>query len=167
MAQIFYNGVQTEWDENKFHSSITFRPVKSRAGTQTTAIEYIITMEGWLYDSNNGTDPDMETIRAQVSVNGGELIATGLGWGDDFHVNGNSTTKDCAHGPETLEFSYTPLGGFGNAGRTRWRIKTTIPVCPEIDREGRLMEASWSVTHEIDQDGYTTERVEGQLVISL
>jgi hypothetical protein len=162
-----YNGIEFT---APYLTRMTVRPVMCPAERVVLWTEHEIEVNAWITSQQPETEDAgdaIQSMRTALMAVGKELHVTGLGYGDDLHVNGaGNSVRDAHLGPVPNVEDLVPLGGNGNAFRVRWSVKFRLG-CIDGDRYEGLASMTFSVAHSIDGNtGLSQEVVEGELVIA-
>ncbi len=156
-----YNGVTFA---SLYRTSISSRPIQDEAQRTTVYVEHVLTVEGFLA---GGTDTTLAAMRKLLTQPAGSLVYTAKGFGD-LTINTPGAPKlDAKWGPVPELLEWVGLGGDGQAARVTWKCTIRIPECDFARYNFAVLALNWTVDHDIDQDGYTTESVRGYLEIPI
>lgn len=150
-----------------YRTSMSAKPVADEAHRTTIYVEYTLDVQGYVTTAPGET---WQELRKKLTKPAGELYYQEHGYDGAtvFHVNGSSRIRDVKWGPWPELLDFTPLGGHGNASRVHWRCVICIPECDgAVQYTKHLMALNFTAHFSIDQDGYTTERVEGYLEVPI
>lgn len=159
-ATCSYNGVSFL---TLYKSSVSSRPILDEAKRTTIYVEHTLSVEGYI--ATVTTDSSLTTMRKLLTACGGALTYTSKGFGD-LTVNVN-VVRDVAWGPIPEILEWVPLGGDGNAAKVTWRVTTRIPECDFAKYQFAFVALNYELALDIDESGYTTDRMGGYLEIPM
>ncbi|MEX2176189.1 MAG: hypothetical protein WD872_17640 [Pirellulaceae bacterium] len=140
--------------------------VNDDAGRTVIYHKHTITVR-FMVNDTNGTDGDMQNIRARLSKQGQALRFLGHGFGDDLSVNySGSGLRDVKWGPKPKILHWEPVGS-DNTCEVIWEVETCVPVCNTsgVHRTTGIMALNYSVSFRIER-GLTTRVIDGYLEIA-
>lgn len=143
---------------------IQMQPIYNADGRTLKWNEYRITVETPIVSeapSGSSTDTVMTALRARLSAPAKNLVITGIGIGT-IQI-GPSYTADVNYGPKPTILTWEPIGS-SQACRLVWSCTAAIRDCNA--GTGSNIDFSYSITHTIDEKGYTTRVVNGSLEIA-
>jgi hypothetical protein len=156
-----YNGVSLD----TLKSSVRARPIKNRARTMVSYVEYNISVLGYIGGTaSTTTDATLEDIRAKLSEPGKQLVFQDKGLGTNLTVGGKAAIKDVRYGPSVEEWHWEPIGNT-RACKVGLTVTVCIPDCSRATYERALMSGCYEVNYDLDQHGLTTVSITGSIEI--
>jgi len=146
-------------------------PRLDEAGRVVKWIEYTVELSGYVAASDSGaatTDALLTSYRQKLLAVGGSLALQTKGFGDlTLNGIGGTTRRDALWGPLPELLLWKPLGDKLGA-YVEWRCKVHV-AC---ERSGSLniqapLAVNYEWQHEVDQDGYSVQRITGHLEIPM
>ena len=141
-------------------------PIYDDSGRTVEEIEHTITVEAVVANSG-GLDNDLETIRALLLREGGNLLFINRGFGDDFAISAIGPKSDIRTGPAPQLLLWEPLGD-DKAAQITWEVKVTtgcMNAAGRTIRNSGIKGINWSAEYQIDRHGDTTRTLTGYLSI--
>lgn len=139
-----------------YSSKVTAKPVYDAANRARVAVEYSVEVRGWVADAINGTDSDLETMRRNLTEPAGQLRLVDKGFGELVANDAtNGTAWDAQWGPHPELLTWTPVGHSAGA-QVEWHCKVTIPECVTARYRFGIMEYTYDMVVDVDEDGYLT-----------
>jgi len=174
VGHLNYNGYTFD---GATHIKVRSEPQYDEAQRVITYVKHEITVDAIITpDSTSGTSTDsaMLNIRRRLLQQGGALILTGKGFGNDIIVNvsdggyagGSGAKRDVRWGPIPRILAWEPIGSKA-ACLVTWACTTCVPLCPAgIATTGASAKLAWnySINFSIDR-GITTRTITGYLEI--
>lgn len=117
---------------------------------------------------------NIDSIRGALGANGGALIYTGQGFGDQFEVNTGTTGghngnvpayRDVNYGPKVSIIRCRPIAP-AMCWEIVWTCTFTLPVCRNFLASGVILAFSYTSQYGIDRNGLTTRTISGSWEIS-
>jgi hypothetical protein len=159
-----YNGFQ--FDPNTTETvSVRSRPVYDSAGRTIVYFVWQFVIRSVIYARKTGdttTDFQLNSARQLLQSPAGAFQYKDRGFGE-LEINVGKRQRDVVWGPRPKELSWEPWGD-ANAGLITWQVEVAIPECNSAKFEGKPMEWNYSVEYDLE-DGFTTRKVKGHLVI--
>jgi hypothetical protein len=112
------------------------------------------------------TDLDFEELRKKLTCPGKELIATGLGLGQDLLVNAGTGVQDVAFGPKPRMLGWSPIAGAA-ACEYEWEIETALPECCDTRRYTGIAALVYAVSFSFDESGDATRTIAGHIELAM
>lgn len=157
-----YNGVELPVETRTL--GVDIRPEKSADGRTTIANRYTFRFSFYLTDDNAADQADyLESIRADLTRNGGEFIYTSKGLGDDLSINTSASNGDMAYGPWT-RLKWTPIGN-NLAAKCELEVECLISDCTDRPYK-RFMELSWTADYQYGPDRLEQRTIKGHFLIA-
>jgi hypothetical protein len=105
--------------------------------------------------------------RQRISKAGARLIIEHDGFGPTLDINGGGV-KDVAWGPKPRVIDWNPVG-HTNSVEVTWEVEWQIPICDGSSPPNftGLSSFSYGVSFDIDERGYTTRTISGNIQIAL
>jgi hypothetical protein len=160
-------------------SHVSATPLPDRASRTTKAVKYVITVDDMVTAEDVSLDITVEMSHARkiLSTRCGHLVYTGRGFGvldlDELDINDPNDPQGIrdvgghpGYGPVPEIIEFYPMGGMNaQAAKISWRVTTIIPECTGAKYQNKPMDFSYEVDFHIDENGYTTRTISGQLEI--
>lgn len=159
-----YNG----FDFSQYAKTTAFqvKPVFDSAGRTVAYNEYTITIVDYVgdYDTARSAalhDADMDLVRDQLYVQGGDFTYTFHGLGN---INIQTTQQDVRYGPKVTGFS---LEAHGNVGaKLTWTVMLCLTECNQSINPKGILELCFAIRDSVDQGGYAKRVVTGHVRVA-
>lgn len=170
LGTISYNGYQFQGPRNSVQ--LEMENVRDASGRYVTHTLFRFSIDTWITSNTSGTEGDgtdasshMQTIRAALSTDGGELTITGFGYGD-ITANTGESDRDVNFGPKVTLMKMRNIGS--GCIVLMWSVEVALKVCSggsAVGETGKIKEYVYAVRWAIKPNGCTTRIVEGHLEI--
>lgn len=168
-CEIYYNGYS--FGVMTAVTGVRVKPNLDSAGrtvvsvTHTYTIESTLTIDPPAPGGSTTSDTHLETVRRQLSHDGGEFRFRGHGF-SDLHVNqpGGGGVRDLSWGPHVRDLAFVHMGG-DQAWKIHFTIETTILECQGAQFRNAPLEFCYHLGWVVDKLGFTTRTYAGHVYI--
>jgi len=161
VGELTYNGFTFD---GATHIQVQEEPVPDAAGVANMYVRITINVTA-IFQNDDTTDDEINDLRKRLTANGKKLVFKNKGFGRDLNVGGGGRITDVDSGPKTKVISWRPIGS-AQACEVKWSVTATIPECESQGRLNGVASITYEISFEVDEGGYTTRRVSGDLVIA-
>jgi hypothetical protein len=136
-------------------------PELDESGRHVVANDWSITLRTYI-SATSTTAPEVNAAVERLSHNGKVFVYTGRGVGP-ISIN-TGQVKDLKYGPHVGPIELNMIGS-DRAVELTWTVRTKLPNCAAARFEFAISDFEFTVTHQIDDAGFTTRTLTGSLTV--